>query len=134
MRISDWSSDVCSSDLGSLLCAGPDEISFLSNPKLQAQLPQTGAAAVILTESAFPELKAGSYSLQPVLCSKPYLMYALLAQWFARHKLARLETGVRPSAVISPTAHITARVRHRPDRIHLQSTHYRPAQRQEPPD
>src|SRR3546814_4726115 len=111
MRISDWSSDVCSSDLGSLLCAGPDEISFLSNPKLQAQLPQTGAAAVILTESAFHELKAGSYSFQPVLCSQPYLMYALLAQWFDRHRLERLETGIHPSAVIAPTAHIAAGVR-----------------------
>jgi UDP-3-O-[3-hydroxymyristoyl] glucosamine N-acyltransferase len=30
--------------LGSLFSAGPDEISFFSNPKLQAQLPQSKAS------------------------------------------------------------------------------------------
>src|SRR3546814_16791872 len=35
-------------------------------------------------------------------------MYALLAQWFDRHRLERLETGIHPSAVIAPTAHIAA--------------------------
>jgi UDP-3-O-[3-hydroxymyristoyl] glucosamine N-acyltransferase len=94
--------------LGSLFSAGPDEISFFSNPKLQAQLPQSKAAAVIMTESAFKELEPGSYSFLPVLCSQPYLMYALLAQWFDRHRLDRLETGIHPSAVVAPSAQIAA--------------------------
>src|SRR3546814_13739918 len=37
-------------------------------------------------------------------------MYALRAQWFDRHRLERLETGIHPSAVIAPTAHIAAGV------------------------
>ncbi|MGB3288150.1 MAG: UDP-3-O-(3-hydroxymyristoyl)glucosamine N-acyltransferase [Burkholderiaceae bacterium] len=92
--------------LGSLLGAGPDEVSFLSNPKLQSQLTQSRAAAVIMTEAAYQGLEQGSYAFLPVLCSQPYLMYALLAQWFDRHRLAGLEAGIHPSAVIAPSARI----------------------------
>ncbi|NYT86067.1 UDP-3-O-(3-hydroxymyristoyl)glucosamine N-acyltransferase [Pollutimonas harenae] len=92
--------------LGSLLSAGPDEISFLSNPRMQAQLPQSGAAVVILTPTAFETLKAESYTFLPVLCSEPYLMYALLAQWFDRHRINSLPAGIHESAVIAPTAQI----------------------------
>lgn len=90
--------------LGSLLSAGPDEISFLSNPRLHEQLLQCRAAAVIMTEEAFGKLPAGSHSYSVVLCSQPYLLYALLAQWFDRHRLERLDRGIHPSAVISDTA------------------------------
>lgn len=92
--------------LGSLLSAGPSEISFLSNPKLQDQLPACRAAAVIMTPQVFESLPADSYSYRVVLCSQPYLMYALLAQWFDRHRIAQLEGGVHPTAVIAPTARI----------------------------
>ena len=96
--------------LGSLLLAGPDEISFLSNPKLQPQLLQSAAAAVVLTPAVFETLETGSYSFFPVLCSEPYLMYALLAQWFDRHRLNSLPSGIHESAVIAPSAHIEAGV------------------------
>lgn len=94
--------------LGSLLSAGPDEISFLSNPRLQDQLPQCRAAAVIMTQAVFDTLKAGSYRYTAVLCSQPYLMYALLAQWFDRHRLEQLPGGIHPSAIVAPTAQIGA--------------------------
>src|SRR5690606_3047937 len=92
--------------LGSLLSAGPDEISFLSNPRLQSQLQYTDAAVVILTPAAYETLETGSYTFLPVLCSEPYLMYALLAQWFDRHRLNNLPSGIHDSAVIAPTAQI----------------------------
>ncbi|MDS1141509.1 UDP-3-O-(3-hydroxymyristoyl)glucosamine N-acyltransferase [Pusillimonas sp. SM2304] len=92
--------------LGSLLSAGPDEISFLSNHRLQGQLQQSGAAAVILTQEAFDALEPGSYAFRPVVCSQPYLMYALLAQWFDQHRLNQLETGIHDSAVVAPSAEI----------------------------
>ncbi|MBX7020723.1 UDP-3-O-(3-hydroxymyristoyl)glucosamine N-acyltransferase, partial [Providencia rettgeri] len=67
--------------LGSLLSAGPEEISFLSNPKMQDLLQQTAAAVVILTPQVYEGLDVEP-SFIPVLCSQPYLMYALLAQRF----------------------------------------------------
>lgn len=90
--------------LGSLLSAGPGEISFLSNPRLQGQLPQTKATAVILTEAAYKALEPGSCTFIAVLCSQPYLMYAMLAQWFDQHRLDQLEKGIHATAVIAPSA------------------------------
>ncbi len=90
--------------LGSLVSAGPAEISFLSNPKLHDQLQGCRAAAVIMTSAVHQTLEPGSHAYQVVLCSEPYLMYALLAQWFDQHRVSRLETGIHPTAIIAPTA------------------------------
>jgi UDP-3-O-[3-hydroxymyristoyl] glucosamine N-acyltransferase len=92
--------------LGSLLSAGPDEISFLSNPRLQAQLDGCAAAAVIMTEAVYKTLDPNQSRYRIVLCSEPYLLYALLAQWFDQHRLQRLDAGIHPSAIIAPSAHI----------------------------
>ncbi len=91
--------------LGSLLSAGPQEISFLSNPKLQELLAQTQAGVVILTPDVHDALDF-TPAFVPVLCSQPYLMYALLAQRFDQVRLANLPQGIHPSAVIDATAHI----------------------------
>lgn len=91
--------------LGSLLSAGPEEISFLSNPKMQDLLDQTSAAVVILTPQVYETL-ASKPSFIPVLCSQPYLMYALLAQRFDQVRMADLPTGIHPSAVIDPSAQL----------------------------
>jgi len=91
--------------LGSLLSAGPLEISFLSNSKLQGQLAQCRAAAVVMTRQAYEALP-GPPPYRVVLCSQPYLLYALLAQWFDRHRLAQIEPGVHPSAVVASSARI----------------------------
>ena len=96
--------------LGSLLSAGPGEISFLSNPKLQDQLLQTRAGAVVMTEAAYRALPPGGHSFQAILCSEPYLMYALLAQWFDKHRQDGLPTGIHPTAIIAETARIEAGV------------------------
>ena len=92
--------------LGSLSSAGPTEISFLSNPRLQSQLANTRAAAVIVTAQVYQSLQGASYSWRPVMCSQPYLMYALLAQWFDQHRLASLETGIHPTAIIHSSAQL----------------------------
>ncbi len=92
--------------LGSLLSAGPSEISFLANPRLQGQLAQCRAAAVILTPEAWQSLEASRPPFRVVLCSQPYLMYALLAQWFDRHRIQNLAKGVHPSAVIAASAQV----------------------------
>src|SRR5690606_18027651 len=92
--------------LGSLLSAGPTEISFLANPRLQDQLSQCRAAAVILTPEAWQALQGAAVPFRVVLCSQPYLMYALLAQWFDQHRIQNLPQGIHPSAVIDESAHI----------------------------
>lgn len=92
--------------IGSLSSAGSTEISFLSNPRLQPQLDNTRAAAVIVTPQVYQSLQGASYSWRAVVCSQPYLMYALLAQWFDQHRLASLETGIHPTAIIHPSAQL----------------------------
>lgn len=92
--------------LGSLSSAGPAEISFLSNPRLQTQLQSTRAAAVIVTPQVYQSLEPHTLTWFPVVCSQPYLMYAMLAQWFDRHRIAALESGIHPSAIIHPTAQV----------------------------
>ncbi len=103
----DWQGGLLIRGLGSLSAAGPEEISFLSNPRLQHQLEGCRAAAVIVTPAVWESsLKDQAPGFLPVLCSEPYLLYALLAQWFDRHRLAGLAQGIHPSAVIAPTAQI----------------------------
>ena len=93
--------------LGSLTSACAEQISFLSNPKLQAQLESCRAAAVIVTPAVWEaSLRDKDIPFVAVLCSEPYLMYALLAQWFDRHRIAKLPTGIHPTAVIAESAHI----------------------------
>lgn len=89
--------------IGSLLCAGPEEISFLSNPRLKDQVARCQAASVIITPQVHDELQLDP--LRPVVvCSQPYLLYALIAQWFDRHRVSQLPRGLHPSAVIHPDA------------------------------
>lgn len=93
--------------LGSLSSACPEQISFLSNPKLQSQLESCQAAAVIVTPAVWEaSLQGKETPFVPVLCSEPYLMYALLAQWFDRHRLSKLPVGIHPTAVIADSARI----------------------------
>jgi len=93
--------------LGSLRAAGAQEISFLSNPKLHAQLLDCQAGAVVVTEDVYTALpQAVRARLTAVLCPQPYGLYALLAQWFDRHRVNRLESGIHLSAVVSPSATI----------------------------
>lgn len=93
--------------LAPLSGAGPEEVSFLSNPRLHSQLEGCRAAAVIVTPAVWEStLKGRDTPFLPVLCSEPYLMYALLAQWFDRHRLASLPRGIHPTAVIAESASI----------------------------
>ncbi|NYT36689.1 UDP-3-O-(3-hydroxymyristoyl)glucosamine N-acyltransferase [Allopusillimonas soli] len=92
--------------LGSLLSAGPEEISFLANPRLSHQLSSCRAAAVIMTEADRQRHAVADAPYKVVLCPEPYLMYALLAQWFDQHRLEGLAAGIHPSATIAPDAQV----------------------------
>lgn len=91
--------------IGSLQQASAQEISFLSNPQLQHQLASCQAAAVIMTRQVYEQLpEAPGFAV--VLFDQPYLMYALIAQWFDQSRLATLPQGIHPTAVIDPSAHL----------------------------
>ena len=106
IRLADGASQPDIQGLGSLQGAGATEISFLSNPKLRHQLEQCRAAAVILTQADYDALvqSGQAFPFAVVVCSQPYLMYALLAQWFDQHRISRLPSGIHPSAVIAEDA------------------------------
>jgi len=89
--------------------AGPDEISFLANPKYHAKLAATRAGAVILS--------ATSVDASPVPCivsEEPYLYFARVAQWLnpvgaaipGIHSTATVETAIPESAGIGAGARI----------------------------
>ncbi|MER1967203.1 UDP-3-O-(3-hydroxymyristoyl)glucosamine N-acyltransferase [Castellaniella sp. GW247-6E4] len=100
--------DIRIAGIGSLSGAGPLEISFLSNPKLADQLAGSRAAAVILRPQDWEAVRAAgpAPAWTAVLCSQPYLMYALLAQWFDQRRQQGLPKGIHPSAVIAEDAEI----------------------------
>ncbi len=92
--------------LGSLLSAGPEEISFLSNARLHDQLTACRAASVIMTEADYRAYAKPGHAYRAVLCEQPYVMYALLAQWFDSHRIQGLEKGIHPTAVVAPDARL----------------------------
>src|SRR5690606_269554 len=74
-----------------------------------SQMADCQAAAVILRPEDWREFQTGHDgppAWRAVLCIQPYLMYALLAQWFDQQRLARMATGIHPSAIIADDAQI----------------------------
>lgn len=97
--------------IGTLASAGPQELSFLANPKYHGQLASTRAGAVILTpdaDRALDEQAAQEGAAPPafarVLCNNPYLLYARVAHWFDRARRANGNRGVHATAVVAPDA------------------------------
>jgi UDP-3-O-[3-hydroxymyristoyl] glucosamine N-acyltransferase len=79
--------------------AGPGTLSFLSNPKLAAQLAQTRASAVVL------DAKSAAASPVPVLVSSnPHALFARIASLLYPDPPPR--PGIHPTAVIDPAAAI----------------------------
>jgi UDP-3-O-[3-hydroxymyristoyl] glucosamine N-acyltransferase len=79
--------------------AGPHDITFLTNPRLRAQLAETRAGAVILSPS-----DAGATSLPKLVHANPYATYARVAS--VLYPVRRPAPGVAASAVIGEDATI----------------------------
>lgn len=94
--------------LGTLASSGPAEISFLSNPRYQNQLPATRAGAVIVAPDVEQALAAQSPApgFARVVTANPYLLYARIAQWFDRARRPAPPPGVHPSAVVAADAQL----------------------------
>lgn len=93
-------------DLAELRSAGPTDLSFLANPKYQADFDATRAGAVLVTK-AVP-----GTSTTLIVCENPYLGMAQIAT--ALHPAPEFEPGieagawVHPDATVDPTATVRA--------------------------
>jgi len=94
------------SRIGPLDTADNQTISFLANPRYQAQLASTQAACVIVS----PALREAAAARGAVLvCDDPYLAFAKLTQWWAAQRRRPPVLGVHASAVVEEGAFIDAR-------------------------
>jgi len=94
--------------IGSLSSASSRELSFIVGPQYLDALAQTAACVVIMTEDVarlFDE-KFGLCPFVKVICPQPYLLYALLAQWFERNRQIKGPVGIHHMAVVDKTAQI----------------------------
>lgn len=80
--------------VGTLEQAGPQQISFLANPRYAAQLSSTRAGAVILSPKA-----ADRYHGARILADNPYSYFARVAQLF--NPRAVPAPGIHPTAVVN---------------------------------
>lgn len=94
--------------IGSLGSASNQEISFIVGTQFLSQLAQTQAAVVILAEDVSKQFaqKYGAAPFVQVICPQPYLLYALLAQWFDVRRQPPRQAGVHPTAVVDPSAQV----------------------------
>ncbi len=83
--------------------AGAQSISFLANPRYQAQLGTTAAACVIVAP-ALAEVAAARGAA--IVTPDPYLYFARLTQWWAARTRPAPDAGVHPSAIVSPDARL----------------------------
>ena len=89
--------------LAPLETASADALSFLSHPKYQSQLTASRAACVIVS----PEMRATAQARGPcIVTSDPYLYFARLTRFWRAHHPRQNLSGVHPSAVVDPAAHI----------------------------
>ncbi|MBC7359139.1 MAG: UDP-3-O-(3-hydroxymyristoyl)glucosamine N-acyltransferase [Desulfacinum sp.] len=84
--------------VGPLQAAGPDQLSFLANPKYKSQLESSRAGAVIVHPSV------PGVDRPRLLSSNPYWTMAKAAQLF--HEPPDLPVGIHPTAVVAADARI----------------------------
>jgi UDP-3-O-[3-hydroxymyristoyl] glucosamine N-acyltransferase len=89
------------SRIGPLDSADAQTISFLANPRYQAQLATTAAACVIVA----PALREAAVARgAAIVCTDPYLAYARLTQWWAAQTRRVPLPGIHAGAVVEPGA------------------------------
>ena len=91
--------DVRIGGVASLAAAGPDQLTFLANPRYRDQLASSRAGVVIL-RPADAEGHAGT----TLLAADPYVAYARAAALFEVREAA--DPGIHPSAVVDPAAEV----------------------------
>ena len=101
--------DLIIEGLAPLELASPQQLSFLSHPKYQSQLPGSKAACVIVSP-AMRDLAVQRGAC--IVVDQPYLYFARLTQLWKKSALRADQAQIHPSAVIDPQAliHPTARI------------------------
>lgn len=82
--------------------AGPEDLTFVSNPRYSSRAHQTRAAAVIVSPN-FPELTTPTLRV-----ADPYLKFAAAIELF--HTPPRYAPGVHPTAVVDPSVELGSNV------------------------
>lgn len=97
--------DLVVTDVAPLGAAGPDDISFLDNPKYGEQFSVSKAGACVCNADAAAAAPAGMALL---ICKEPYRAYAMIATSFYPASVAR--SGVHPRAIVDSTAIVSSGV------------------------
>ena len=87
--------------VGTLVGAGPSQLSFLSNSKYAAQLAATRAGVVVLREENLADCPTAA-----LVAADPYVAYAKIAALFER--LPAAPAGIHTSAVVAASARVSA--------------------------
>ncbi|MDT8998493.1 UDP-3-O-(3-hydroxymyristoyl)glucosamine N-acyltransferase [Paucibacter sp. APW11] len=90
--------------IGSLEEADAQTISFLANPRYQPQLASTRAGCVIVAPALAEAAAARVAGAACIVTPDPYLYFARLTQWWARHLRPQLAARIHPSAHIDASA------------------------------
>ncbi len=89
--------------IGSLESATPSTITFVANPRYQAQLAGTRAGCVIVG----PALRdAAAARGATIVTPDPYLSFAQLTQWWVASRRPAASAGVHASAVVDASVHV----------------------------
>ena len=89
--------------IATLESAGPQQLSFLANPKYRTQLAATKAEAVILAPEA-----ADQCPVAAIVTPQPYLYFARVSQWL--NAPVRPTPGIHATAVVESTIPASATV------------------------
>lgn len=89
------------SGVATLALAGPDQLSFLSNPQYRSQM-QSSRAGVVVLRADDAALREGA----ALIARDPYVAYARIAALFEPDSAAA--PGIHASAVVDPSAQIGA--------------------------
>ena len=87
--------------LAPLDSAGPQDLSFLSNPRYQQQLAASQAACVIVAPAQRQLAMARGAC---IVADDPYVYFARATQLWKKHHRPLVLAGVHPSAVVDATA------------------------------
>lgn len=92
--------------IGPLGAATASTVAFLANPLYRSQLATSAAGCVIVAPALADDALAGRSAV--IRTAEPYLYFARLTQWWARHTRVPVTAGVHPSAVIDGSASVAA--------------------------
>lgn len=97
--------DVLITRIAPLDCAGPGDLSFLSNPRYQQQLAASEAACVIVAPALQEAAQARGAC---IVADNPYAYFARATQLWRAQQGGGPQPGIHASAVVHPEAQVDA--------------------------